>query len=265
MNLNDKTIVITGASGGIGEAISEQLSSLGAKLILVGRNTAKMSLFNQRQGNRHQIVTADLTTQTDRNQLFQICQQSNGIDILINAAGISDFSNFEDTTEESLMRLIKINLISPMLLTKQLLPLLSQPTKSIILNVGSTFGGIGFPGFSHYCASKFGLRGFSESLKRELQDGTTKVLYIAPRATKTKINSDAVVELNKNLGTKTDDPRLVANTVIKQLIKETDRVAIGWPEKLFLKINGLFPSIVDSAIAKQLQQIKKFSTLKHHI
>ena len=265
MDLKNKTIVITGASGGIGEAIAEQLSVLGANLILVGRNTEKMSRFNQQQSNRHQIVGADLSRQTDRDLLFKVCQDSHSIDILINAAGISNFSSFSDTSEELLTRLMNINLISPMMLTNQLLPLLSQSSKSIILNVGSTFGGIGYPGFSQYCASKFGLRGFSESLKRELQDTSTKVLYIAPRATNTKINSNSVVQLNQDLGTKTDDPKFVATVVIKQLINETDRVAIGWPEKLFLKINGLFPGLVDNAIAKQLKQIKKFTSLKHHI
>jgi len=263
MELSNKTIVITGASGGIGEAIASQLSELGSKLILVGRNVAKLNLLNQENGNKHKIVTADLARQTDREKLVAACAEQETIDILINAAGISNFSNFAETTEESLSALVNINLISPMLLTQQLLPMLTKSSKSIILNVGSTFGGIGFPGFTNYCASKFGLRGFSEALKRELQDSNIKVLYIAPRATNTKINSPAVNLLNEDLGTKTDHPKTVASLVIKQLVNETDRVAIGWPEKLFLKINGVFPSLVDNAISKQLKQIKRFTTINN--
>ncbi len=262
MNLENKTIVITGASGGIGEAIAQQLSLQSAKLILVGRNVARLNRFNEENGSQHEVVGADLATADGRNKVVQICKARHQLDILINVAGISDFSNFEDTTEATLTKLMNINLISPILLTQQLLPILATAKKSIILNVGSTFGGIGFPGFTNYCASKFGLRGFTEALKRELQDTETKVFYIAPRATNTKINSNEVNLLNKDLGTKTDDPNIVANAVIKQLIKETARVAIGWPEKFFLKINGLFPSIVDNAISKQLKQIKQFTPLK---
>ncbi len=258
MNLQNKTILVTGASGGIGEAISIHLAFLNAKLILVGRNLEKLIDLNRRLGDTHQIISTDLSHEKGRNDLFEYCQIIGKIDIIINVAGISEFSNFQDTNEKMLSRLININLISPILLTQKLLPLLAQVEKSIILYVGSTFGSIGFPGFTHYCASKFGLRGFSEALKRELADSNTKVLYIAPRATNTAINSVAVKQLNKNLGTKTDAPELVAKAVVKQLIKETDRVAIGWPERLFLKINGIFPSIIDSAISKQLQHIKKF-------
>ena len=133
-----------------------------------------------------------------------------------------------------------------------------------IINVGSTFGSIGYPGFSAYCASKFGLRGFTESLRRELADSGLQVSYIAPRATETDLNSDNIVAMNDALGTAMDEPSLVADEVM-QIISTpvaSDKY-LGWPEKLFVRINALLPALVDSSLRKQLPIIRRFA--KHEI
>ncbi|PCI66014.1 MAG: short chain dehydrogenase [Gammaproteobacteria bacterium] len=263
MNIKGKTILLTGASGGIGQAIAIRLHKHQAKLILVGRNFKKLEAVNEMIGNNHQIICADLSQTDGRNKLVSYCESLTHIDILINNAGVSHFSTFESSSDDQINQLMNINLLSPMLLTKALLPMLARPQNSIILNVGSSFGTIGYPCFTTYCASKFGLKGFSESLKRELQNKSTKVLYIAPRATDTDINSTSVNQLNKKLGNATDTVSVVADVVIKQLLNETERVAIGWPEKLFLKVNGLIPSIVDKAIGNQIKQIMHFAKLSN--
>jgi short-subunit dehydrogenase len=261
MIIKDKTIVLTGASGGIGHAIAHRLDGQQAQLVLVGRDAEKLNKLNQTLNGQHHTVIADLSTESGRNQLITFCDSLGKIDLLINNAGISEFSQFESVTDEQINKLININLISPMLITKAMMPLLARAKQSYILNVGSSFGAIGYPCFTSYCASKFGLKGFSEALKRELQNETTKVLYIAPRATDTQINSNAVNQLNQQLGNTTDPAKVVALAVLNQLQNESDRVSVGWPEKLFLKINGIFPSLVDKAIGKQLQQIKNFAKL----
>jgi short-subunit dehydrogenase len=145
-----------------------------------------------------------------------------------------------------------------------LLPLLKQQDDSQIVNIGSTFGSIGYPGFGAYCASKFGLRGFTESLRRELSGSGMQVSYIAPRATDTDLNSDNLVAMNDALGTAMDKPSLVANEVM-QIINTPSGADkfLGWPEKLFVRINALLPSIVDSSLRKQLPIIRRYA--KHGI
>ena len=96
-----------------------------------------------------------------------------------------------------------------MLLCQGLLPLLRNRPEAAIVNIGSTFGSIGHPGFATYCASKFGLRGFTETLRRELADTEVQVYYVAPRATRTDMNSAAVVQLNEELGNAMDPPDVV--------------------------------------------------------
>ena len=124
--------------------------------------------------------------------------------------------------------------------------------------VGSTFGSIGFPGYTAYCASKFGLRGFSEALRRELADTPVQVVYVAPRATATAMNPAPVNELNRALGNAMDAPEAVAAQILQAMEKDERRRFLGWPEKLFVVINGILPKLVDKAMLKQLPVIRRF-------
>lgn len=121
------------------------------------------------------------------------------------------------------------------------------------------FGTIGFPGFSAYSASKFGLRGFAEALRRELADSGIRVLHLAPRATRTAINSDAVVAMNAALGAAMDAPQQVAAQIVQALRDEAPERALGWPEKFFARLNRLLPGLVDRALRKQLPTVKRFA------
>ena len=134
--------------------------------------------------------------------------------------------------------------------------------RSLVVNLGSTFGSIGYPGFSAYCASKFALRGFSEALRRELADTEMKVLYIAPRATRTSMNSAQVVAMNDELNVAMDDPLEVADQVAQAIIREREELYLGWPEKLFVRLNSLLPRVVDQALRKQLPIIQRFARNK---
>ncbi len=267
MDVRNKNVVLTGASGGIGRAIAEKLSAGGARLILVGRNEQKLAaLLKDLGGHPHSTIVADLGTDEGRRRLLEFCNDigAGGISLLINNAGINEFGLFEDQSQAAMTNLINVNLLSPMLICQDLLPLLKQQDGAQIVNIGSTFGSIGYPGFSAYCASKFGLRGFTESLRRELADSGMQVSYIAPRATETDLNDDNIVAMNDALGTAMDKPSLVADEVM-QIISTptgTDKF-LGWPEKIFVRINSLLPSLVDSSLRKQLPIIRRYA--KHEI
>ena len=154
---------------------------------------------------------------------------------------------------------MQLNVTATLQLTHRLLPILRQQGRALVVNIGSTFGSIGYPGFTAYCASKFAIRGFSEALRRELADTQVKVLYLAPRATRTSMNSDSVVAMNTELKVAMDDPQLVARTVRAAIESEREELYMGWPEKLFVRLNGLLPRVVDQALRKQLPVIQRFA------
>ncbi len=157
--------------------------------------------------------------------------------------------------------MLQLNLLAPVLLTRALLPDLRARPEAALVFVGSTFGGIGHPGFTSYCASKFGLRGFAQSLRRELADTGVRVDYLAPRATRTELNPPGVDALNAELGNAVDPPCRVAEELLTRLSAGSggDR-HMGWPEKLFVKINGLVPTLVDKSLAARLNRIRHHAT-----
>ena len=253
-------IVLTGATGGIGSAVARCLSDQGANLILVARNQQKLQQLQQQLGKQHLILAVDLSTVEGRAALHNSCaQHPHGIDILINNAGISEFALLQQMTADRISELLHVNLISAIDTCRLLLPLLLKRANGQIINVGSTFGSIGHPGFSVYCASKFGLKGFSEALRRELLDTDVKVSYFAPRATKTTINTDSVTNMNAELGNAMDEPEQVASALAKLIHDgKAAHYFLGWPEKLFVRVNALIPSLVDKALLKQLPVIKRY-------
>jgi len=260
MHIEQKIILLAGACGGIGREIARQLDSKSARLLLIGRDKDKLQQLQSELSGKHRAVIADINAPRDRDAIFQASMEE-GIDMYINAAGVMDFNFYETQNIDQITQMISTNLVSPMLLCQRLLPMLQQREEAAIVNIGSTFGSIGHPGFVAYCASKFGLRGFSQALKRELADSNIRVLYLAPRATRTELNSSNVTALNKALGNATDPPEQVANELMRLLAGKRKQPFMGWPENIFVRVNGLFPSLVNQAIFKKLSIIRRFANL----
>jgi len=257
MKLENKRILLTGASGGIGQAIAVELDKHSTRLLLVGRNEEKLQQLLQSLNGDHQLVIADLNTTEGRAAVVDACQKQ-GLDLYISAVGVLDFQLYENQHSDRIEQMMATNLVSPVLLCQKLIPLLLKSPQAAIVNIGSIFGSIGHPGFTAYCASKFGLRGFTEALQRELADTSVKVAYLAPRATRTGLNSSAVTSLNQALGNATDSPQQVAGELMGILAGNRKQRYMGWPEKLFVRVNSLFPGIVHHAL------VKKLSIIRHH-
>ncbi|PKG38527.1 SDR family oxidoreductase [Psychromonas sp. Urea-02u-13] len=262
MQLQQKTILLTGATGGIGSAMAKALAQAGCYLVLIGRDQSKLEQLKGSLNNacKHRIVVCDISETNGLDYIDKQCktysQQGIDIDGIINNAGCNQFALLSERNTKSIIDELNINLTSPIILSKLALGWLNRP--GFILNIGSTFGSIGYPGYSSYCAAKSGLHRFSEALQRELKGTGINVFYLAPRATQTTLNNLHVNALNKQLGNQTDTPEIVAKNVLEVLQKEINTRWIGWPEKLFARINQLFPNLVSASIYKQQDTINSF-------
>jgi len=253
---NNKVILLTGAGSGIGAAIAKELSTLGAQLILVGRNQEKLETVKQQLTGQHDILVADISSSSGRQAIKEHCEQhADGLDMLINNAGVSAFTRFETMSEEKISSVININLTSTILLTQQLLPLLQAKPSAKIVNIGSAFASLAFAGFTVYSASKYGVKGFTEALRRELHGGTVDVRYFAPRGTKTPFNDANAEALNIAIKANIDSPEKVAAEFVAFLQSNKARHFVGWQERLFGRLNGLFPGLIDKALAGQHKAI----------
>lgn len=250
--------VLTGASGGIGAAIARRLAPRADLLILVGRQRQALDALAAQLGDcRVQLVSGDLCQAQTLAEIAAAAGAAGGIDLLVNNAGVSAFHAFETQTPDAIRTLIDTNLVAPMLLTRELLPLLGQAPAAQIVNIGSVFGSLGFPGFVAYGAGKAGMAGFSQALRRELSDTAIEVRHFSPRATTTAINSAAVDAMNRELGTAEDTPEAVAAAFMDFLGSRAGQRTLGAKESFFVLLNKMLPGLPDNAIRKQLVQIRK--------
>ncbi|WP_460136200.1 SDR family oxidoreductase [Pseudomonas sp. S1_E04] len=259
MRLSDARVVLTGASGGIGLAIATALCASGAQVLAVARHRAPLEALLEKYPRQVGWVSADLTLLADRRKVLAAAEALGGVNLLINAAGVNHFAMLEQLDDSEINGMLALNISAPICLTKLLLPTLKQAASAMVVNVGSTYGSIGYPGYATYCATKFALRGFSEALRRELADTRVGVLYVAPRATRTRMNSPAAQALNDALKSNVDDPQTVAWAVIQAIADERRDMYMGWPERFFVRLNSLLPKLVDRGLRKQLPLVRRLS------
>lgn len=259
MRLSEARVVLTGASGGIGLAIATALCASGAHVLAVARHREPLLPLLERYRQTLHWVSADLTQAADRHRVLVDAEALGAINLLINAAGVNHFAMLEQLADADIHAMLAVNVEAPVCLTRLLLPLLKQAPSAMVVNVGSTYGSIGYPGYASYCATKFALRGFSEALRRELADTRVGVLYVAPRATRTSMNSPAAQALNDALKASVDDPQIVASAVIHAIAGDRRDLYLGWPERFFVRLNSLLPNLVDRGLRKQLPLIRRLS------
>lgn len=265
--MSNLTAVILGATGGIGKAIAQQLCEKNINVILVARNQQALHEIHSRLSEKFpklklSYIACDLNHANQRQHLVEMLKQQNVcINYYINNAGINDFSLFSQQSSEMIEKMMLLNVVYPLELIQQLIPFMATQGPSQIINIGSTFGSIGYPGYVSYCASKFALRGATESLAREYAHSPIQFKYFSPRATNTAMNSPIVNQMNQALGVKIDEPEFVAEELYRFLQNDQLYYQVGYPEKIFVKINQVLPQVASKSIVKDIQQIQHFAEL----
>jgi short-subunit dehydrogenase len=264
MRLRDTRVLLTGASGGIGRQLALRLAERGARLALVGRREHALREVAEEVGGRGAealAIAADITRPEGREAAVDgACRGLGGVDVLINNAGASEFGEFATSDPAVLEEIFRTNTLAPVLLTRAVLPEMIRRGSGRIVNVGSIFGSIGFAYFTAYSSNKFALRGFSESLRRELEGTGVGVTYVAPRATRTPLNSGAVYRMAAAVKMAMDDPSDVAGAILEAIERDVKDRYLGWPERLFVRVNAVLPRLVDRALRRQNGLMRGFAT-----
>jgi short-subunit dehydrogenase len=236
--LEQKNVVVSGAAGGIGSLVARQLRARGARV--TGVDLAMSPECDE-------SLRGDLSTVSGMTELAQGLA-GRRVDVLINLAGIQYFGPFEQQTAESIALGYSVNLAAPTLLARAVLPQMKARGTGQIINIGSVFGAIPFAHFVTYSAAKAGLRALSEGLRRELSGTGVQVTHVAPRAVRTRFNTERVMQFAKLVKMNMDPPELVAARIVATVGAPVNNVVIGFPESLFVRINALAPSLVDRAL-----------------
>lgn len=170
-SLKGKTVLITGATGGIGMATARLLVAGGAQVFLTGRNAEKLQAIQQElKLPAERVFAADLGQATEVEALRQRYHTVfPTIDILVNAAGIGIIKPMESLSPEEFMDTLQSNLIAPFLLMKAFLPAMKEVKKGLIINIPGVLGKVPMAGAAAYSASKYGLTGMMQSIREELK------------------------------------------------------------------------------------------------
>lgn len=256
MNLSGKIIVITGAGSGIGRALSQALSAEGAELVLADLNAEGLAETQGMLANPSILVIGDITETVTRASILDAAQNKlGGLDIIINNAGVVAVGPLAKADDKSLELMVRVNLLAPMQLIRDLLPAIELSKAPTIVNVGSMFGDIAFPLFAGYSATKFGVRGLSDALRRELAPKGIRVLYVAPRAAKTGATA-AFEHLIEPMQMKLDEPEMVAVNIVAAIKSGARSSYPRGAERFFVFMQRVLPQLVDNAIIKQLKSLK---------
>lgn len=243
-----KTVLITGAGSGIGRAMALRAAQLGLDVLIAGRREdALLETVAKGPTSAVRHVVADVTRAADRARLVEAV--GGRLDYLVNNAGVLRVGHFCDMEDEALYQMAQTNLVAPMALTRDLLAALKQD-RGRVVNIGSVFGDIGYPFFAGYSATKFGLRGFSDALRRELSGSGIGVTYIAPRATHTAAE-DAFSALIEPLQMTVDSAEAVAEQAWSAILKGKRESFPRGKERFFVRVQRIFPALVDKSVGAQ--------------
>ncbi|MFT4597189.1 MAG: short-subunit dehydrogenase [Paracrocinitomix sp.] len=179
MELQNKNVVITGASMGIGEKLAEAFAAAGANVLVVARSIDQLQAVAKRIGGHS--LTADLSTAEGVDDLVDRCLEAIGhIDVWINNAGIETSDAFVTTDRNVVRTLARLNFEAPLMLTHDVVNHMLGRGQGHVVQISSVAGAIPFPGLTAYAGSKAGLTSFTESLRLELADTPVNLTVVAP-------------------------------------------------------------------------------------
>ena len=189
--LRGKVAIVTGASRGIGRAISLSLAQEAATIVLAARSIPELQKTAEKviqAGGKAQIVVTELTEEDSIKNLVKITDEKFGrLDILVNNAGITHSAKLEETSTEDWERCLWVNARAPFILCREALRLLRKSKPAYIINIASVVGVKGYPMQSAYTASKHALRGMTLSLAEELRDSSVRVHVLCPGGVDTEL------------------------------------------------------------------------------
>jgi len=263
---NGKICVVTGAASGIGRAVAIKLSAAGALLALSDVNEEGLAetvkLAGGVQSNR---VLVDRVDMADRDQIEAYAghvQQSLGdADYVFNIAGFTRIGSFENTPMDSFESVMDVNFYGVVRMCKAFLPQV-QKTKGSLCNISSLFGLIGYAGQTHYCASKFAVRGFSETLAQELEGTGVSVSCVHPGGVQTNVARNAIADKLPDTGVTREEmdaqfdelaittPEKAAQIILNGTAKGKRRIVVGTDAKIASFIQRLFPVAYPKILAK---------------
>jgi short-subunit dehydrogenase len=250
--------LITGASGGLGEAIALECARRGARLALASRNLKDLKKVAAKAAAlgspKAQAYSFDVTGMHGRSLIKKVEKEFGGVDALVNNAGVHFLSPVEAIPETDLKRVMETNFFGPLRLVQAVLPGMKRAGRGLVVNIGSTLGLRALPGTGGYAASKAALARLSESLRIEVASSGVKVLQVSPGVVTTRLREHALYVGEKPAPSSSlpfhRTPEKTAFEIVNAMeAGKRDLVSAAWPVKFFLSVvDRLAPALTDRSL-----------------
>lgn len=258
----NKVVWITGASSGLGEALSKEFAAAEAKLVLSARRESELERVKKectKYISAENILTLPLDVAELSNvkaAVQKVIQKFGRIDILVNNAGIAQRSYAGDTPIEVERKIMEVNYFGTIILTKEVLQVMRKQQSGNLVAISSVMGKFGFPGRSSYSSSKHALHGYFESLRIEENKNNIHVHIICPGYVKTNVSYNAITETGKSHNQldkgqeKGMEPTIAAKKILIAIRNNRFETFFGGPELLAATLKRLLPSLFYKLILK---------------
>ncbi|MTD43188.1 SDR family NAD(P)-dependent oxidoreductase [Conexibacter sp. W3-3-2] len=241
MNLHGKTVLLTGATGGIGHAIARRLHREGGTLVLTGRRTDVLEPLAQEIGGR--AIAADLA---DPAAAERLVEEAGDVDVVVANAGLPGTGEITSFSPQEIDRVLDVNLRVPILMTRHYTERLAARGGGHFVFISSLAGKTGSPYSSMYNATKFGLRGFGQGLRHEMAAKNIGVSVVFPGFIRDAgMFVDAGVELPRGVGT--SSPEEVADAVVTAIVRNRGEIDVA---PLGMRVGTLVAGIAPATAAR---------------
>ena len=260
----DKRVILTGASSGIGWHLALQLAQQGAHVIASARRSKRLDelveTFKTNQNPNASTksgtivpVTGDVCDRELQQQLIDTCdQQFGGVDLLINNAGIGAMGRFDDADDDRMRKVFDVNFFAIAELTRLALPKLKLGNDALIVNMSSILAHRAAPLKSEYCASKFALHGFSDSIRAELAADDVSLLLVSPSTTDSEFFDSAIEDQTGKNWKKRGSmpPDVVAAKTIRAIRKRKHEIIMTHGGRFLVWLDRLVPGVANRIMAR---------------
>lgn len=258
MDFKNKTVLITGASSGIGKETAIEFANLGANIILVARRKDKLEEVENELKKFHVItltIPCDVSKKDQVNQMSKLVLERFGsIDILVNNAGFAIYGSVLDLSIEDIESQMETNYLGMIYCIKNFLPLMLEKKSGHIVNVASVAASFGLPGIASYCASKFAMLGFSEGLKHELKGTGVGITVVSPIMVRTNFFDHPSFEKMPQYSPTSLSSKTVAKAILKAANSSRLEIIVPSVVRGAVWLKNTFPYFINPIIGKSFKK-----------
>lgn len=263
LDLQNKRVIITGASSGIGRQLAIDLAKYNTQQVLIARNSDKLKCVVDEislvyPGNfRPLFFVCDVSQQNEvANAIRFTVSQLGGIDILINNAGIGIYGPIKNTTPDDFKRIMDVNFLGAVNCTYHTLPYIQLSKNACIVFISSVASLYGIPMYSSYCSSKAALKSYSQTLRAELGSSNVNILHVSPDYTKTSFfRNEKFIEGASLHRDKMASVEQVAKKITNAIINKRRETIISFRGRILHWFHALFPALVQAYFERRASKL----------